>query len=245
MLRHAIAAARAAKARLVLPGNLYNFGPDAGDTVAENAPQHPATRKGQVRVEMEALLATAASDGMRSLVVRAGDYFGPHGPSSWFGNLMVRPGRPVRFIIYPGRRGVGHSFAYLPDLAEAMARLADIEALLAPAEVVHFRGHWLERGEEIAQAIRRVAGVPRAPILPFPALLLYLGAIASPTLREAVEMRYLWHLPLRLDNRKLVSLIGAEPHTQLEAAVRGSLEALGCVPKGERDAPSNASPRAT
>jgi nucleoside-diphosphate-sugar epimerase len=245
MLKHAIAAARAARARLVLPGNLYNFGLDAGDVVAEDAPQHPATRKGRVRVEMEALLAAAAVDGVRSLVVRAGDYFGPHGPSSWFGNLMVRPGRPVRFVIYPGRRGVGHSFAYLPDLAEAIARLAEIEALLAPAEVVHFAGHWLERGEEIAQAIRRVAGVPRAPILPFPPILLYLGAIVSSTLREAIEMRYLWRVPLRLDNRKLVSLIGAEPHTSLETAVRESLEALGCVPPGARDAPSNASPRAT
>jgi nucleoside-diphosphate-sugar epimerase len=230
MLKHAVAAARVARARLVLPGNLYNFGPDAGNVIAEGAPQHPATRKGRVRVEMEALLATAAAEGVRSLVVRAGDYFGPHGPSSWFGNVMVRPGRPVRFVIYPGRRGVGHSFAYLPDLAEAVARLADIEATFAPAEVVHFAGHWLERGEEIAEAIRRVAGVPQAAILPFPRLLLYLGAIASPTLREAIEMGYLWQKPLRLGNHKLVALIGAEPHTPLDQAVRSSLEALGCLP---------------
>jgi nucleoside-diphosphate-sugar epimerase len=243
MLRHAIAGARAAGARIVLPGNLYNYGPNVGDVVAEDAPQHPATRKGRVRVEMEALLAAAAADGVHSLVIRAGDYFGPHGPSSWFGNVMVRSGRPVRFVIYPGRRGVGHSFAYLPDLAEAIARLAEIEATLAPVEVVHFAGHWLERGEEIAEAIRRVAGVPRAPILPFPALLLYLGAIASPTLREAIEMRYLWQKPLRLDNRKLVSLIGPEPHTPLDAAVRASLEALGCEPPTlAPDRPQAASP---
>jgi len=245
MLKHAIAAARAARARLVLPGNLYNFGADAGDVVAEDAPQHPATQKGRVRVEMEALLAAAAADSVRSLVVRAGDYFGPHGPSSWFGNMMVRPGGPVRFIIYPGHRGIGHSFAYLPDLAEAIARLVEIEARLAPAEVVHFAGHWLERGEEIAEAIRRVAGVPQAPILPFPAVLLYLAAPFNETLREAIEMRYLWRVPMRLDNRKLVSLIGAEPHTPLESAVRESLEALGCVPSGARDAPSKASPHPT
>jgi nucleoside-diphosphate-sugar epimerase len=245
MLKNTVAAGRASGARVVLPGNVYNFGPDAGEVLREDAPQHPVTRKGQVRVEMEALLAAAAADGVRSLVVRAGDYFGPHGPSSWFGNLMVRPGRPVRFVIYPGRRGVGHSFAYLPDLAEAIARLAEIEATLAPAEVVHFAGHWLERGEEIAEAIRRVAGVRRTPILPFPALLLFLGAIASPTLREAIEMRYLWRVPLRLDNRKLVSLIGAEPHTPLETAVRTSLEALGCVRPGVRDAAANASPHPT
>ena len=230
MLDNTIAAARANGARVVLPGNVYNFGPDAGAVVAENAPQHPQTRKGQVRVEMEAMLRAAATDGVRSLVVRAGDYFGPHGPSSWFGNVMVRPGRAVRFVIYPGRRGVGHGFAYLPDLAETIARLADIEATLGEAETVHFAGHWLERGEEIARAIRRAAAALGAPILPFPAALLYLAAPLNATLREAIEMRYLWRIPLRLDNRKLVSLIGPEPHTPLDDAVRVSLEALGCLP---------------
>ena len=245
MLRNTIAVARLTGARVVLPGNVYNFGPDAGEVLSEAAPQHPATRKGRVRVEMEALLAAAAVDGVRSLVVRAGDYFGPHGPSSWFGNIMVRPGRPVRFVFYPGRRGIGHSFAYLPDLAEAMARLAEIEATLAPVDVVHFAGHWLARGEQIVEAIRRVAGVPQAPILPFPAALLYLAAPFNKTLREAIEMRYLWRIPLRLDNRKLISLIGAEPHTPLDEAVRASLAALRCMPAGVSDTTSGASPRPT
>jgi nucleoside-diphosphate-sugar epimerase len=245
MLENAIAAARAAGARVVLPGNVYNFGADAGATIAEDAPQHPQTRKGQVRVEMEAMLGAAAASGVRSLVVRAGDYFGPHGPSSWFGNLMVQPGRTVRYVIYPGRRGAGHSFAYLPDLAETIARLADIEATLAAADSVHFAGHWLERGDEVARAIRRVSGVPWAPILPFPAALLYLGAPFSATLREAIEMRYLWRKPLRLDNRKLVSLVGPEPRTPLDVAVRASLEALGCVPRAVKDAANNASLIAT
>ena len=229
MLESSIAAARAGDMRLVLPGNIYNFGRDAGAVLDEHSPQHPATRKGRVRVEMEQRLARAARDGVRSLVVRAGDYFGGHGPSSWFTTAMVRPGKPVRFVIYPGRRDVGHAFAYLPDLAQAIARLAAIEARLAPVEVVHFAGHWLERGVEIAEAIRRVAGTPRAPILPFPAALLYLAAPFSETFAEMIEMRYLWREALRLDNRKLETLIGPEPHTPLDLAVRESLAALGCL----------------
>ena len=234
MLANAIAAARASGARLVLPGNIYNFGPDAGSVLDEHSPQHPVTRKGTIRVTMEGMLAQAARDGVRSLVVRAGDFFGPHGPSSWFSNAMVRPGKPIRAIVYPGQRGVGHAFAYLPDLAETIARLAEIDARLAPAEVVHFAGHWLEPGSDMAASIRRVAGKPRAPILPFPSLLLYLATPFSTTLREMIEMRYLWRVPLRLDNRKLLSLIGAEPHTPLDEAVRCSLEGLGCVLQAAR-----------
>ena len=85
MLAHSIAAAKASGARLILPGNIYNFGPDAGDFVDETAPQHPLTEKGGIRVRMEAMLADASREGVRSLVVRANDFLGPHSPSSWFG----------------------------------------------------------------------------------------------------------------------------------------------------------------
>ena len=229
MLASAIAAAGASGARLVLPGTVYNYGPDAGAVVDEQAPQHPLTRKGRIRVEMEGMMAAAAATGVRSLVVRAGDFFGPHAPSSWFSGAMVRPGNPVRFVIYPGKGGVGHAFAFLPDLAEATARLLAIEAQLPAFETVHFAGHWLEDGADIARSIRRVAGVPRAPILPFPAAILYLAAPFNATFREMIEMRYLWQEPLRLDNRKLQRLIGPEPRTPLDEAVRQSLSGLGCL----------------
>lgn len=242
MLESAIAAAHATGARLVLPGTVYNFGPDAGPVVDERAPQRPLTRKGRIRVAMEERLAHAAEDGVRSLVVRAGDYFGGHAPSSWFSNAMVRPGKPVRFVLYPGRRNIGHSFAYLPDLARAIVRLSTIEARLAPFEVVHFAGHWLLQGGDIAEAIRRAAGTPRAPILPFPAALLYLAAPFSETFRETIEMRYLWRVPLRLDNAKLESLIGPEPRTTLDEAVRASLAALGCLAGEAAERRSNLGP---
>src|SRR5437016_4468473 len=53
MLESTIAAARAAGARIVLPGTVYNFGPEVMPRVRENAEQRPRTRKGAIRVEME------------------------------------------------------------------------------------------------------------------------------------------------------------------------------------------------
>ena len=70
MLKASIAAARSSGARLVFPGNVYNFGPDAWPLVSETSPQNPCSRKGVVRVEMEGLLRSAAGEGVRSLVVR-------------------------------------------------------------------------------------------------------------------------------------------------------------------------------
>ena len=153
MLRNSIEAASASNARLIFPGNLYNFGPDAAPLLSETAPQNPNTRKGRVRSEMEDMLRAAAATGTRSLVVRAGDVFGGHGPSSNFSNVLIKPREPLRAIVYPGPPATGHAWAYLPDYAEAIARLADIEAGLPSFDVFHFGGHWIEPGIELAQSI--------------------------------------------------------------------------------------------
>ncbi len=56
-----------------------------------------------------------------------------------------------------------------------------------------------------------------------------LAAPFVPTLREMMEMRYLWQQPVRLDNRRLLDVLGAEPRTPLEQAVRATLDGLGCL----------------
>jgi nucleoside-diphosphate-sugar epimerase len=77
MLDNTIAAARANGARIVLPGTVYNFGPDAFPDLREASPQNPVTAKGRIRVEMERRLREAASTEVGVLIVRAGDFFGP------------------------------------------------------------------------------------------------------------------------------------------------------------------------
>jgi nucleoside-diphosphate-sugar epimerase len=210
MLANSIDAAKAVGARIVLPGNLYNFGPNAPQPLREDTPQRPSTHKGRIRVEMEQMLREA-----RSLVVRAGDFFGPHAPGSWLSNAVVQPGRELRSIVDPGSNGVGHAWAYLPDLAEGIARLADSDEKLAQHEVIHFRGHWLEDGREMMESL--VGNYSHRTVVRLS--------------REVAEMHYLWQYPLALDNTKLAKLIGAEPHTPLDPAVTLTLQHLGCLPK--------------
>jgi nucleoside-diphosphate-sugar epimerase len=229
MLESSIAAARSARARLVFPGTVYNFGADAFPLIRESSPQHPTTRKGAIRVAMERRLEQASRDGVRVLVVRAGDFFGPTATgNSWFSAGLVKPGTPLRSVTYPGRRDVGHAWAYLPDLGETIARLVEREAELGPFEVFQFAGHWFDSGVEMADATRRVAGVPDAPIRRFPWFAIYALAPFVETFREMLEMRYLWTTPVQLDNQKLVAFLGQEPHTPIETALRETLTELGC-----------------
>ncbi len=224
MLRNAISAAEAVGARLVYPASVYVYGPDAGTLVAEDALQHPRTRKGRIRVEMEAMLHAASVKGLRTLIVRAGDFYGPRAPSSWVSTVLLRDGKTLRRVVTPERPGVGHAWAYLPDLAETVALLADRDAKLADEERLHFGGHFLE-GRGMSNAVRRLLD-GTVPIRPFRWLPVYLGAPFVTFLREVIEMRYLWQVPLRLDNRRLVVLLGQEPHTALDEAVRVSHAAL-------------------
>jgi len=229
MVRATIVAANANGARIILPGTVYNFAPDAGARITEDAPQRPVTRKGRIRVEMEEAVREATRGGAKVLVVRAGDFFGPAAPNSALSWLTMRRGGAVRSVMRPGPVDVGHAFAYMPDLAETVARLIDRENDLADFEVFHFAGHWLARGDGIASSIRRVTGNSKLPILPFPYPLIWALAPFNETFRELLEMRYLWRRPIGLDNSKLVRFLGAEPHTPLDAAMTATLADMGCL----------------
>ena len=224
MLENTIAAARISNARILLPATIYNFGASAPSVVTEDSPQIPTSRKGQVRVEMELKLQKASLEGVRSIVVRAGDFFGPGAGNSWLTRGMVRSRDRARSVYYPGSPDVGHSWAYLPDLAETMARLVDGEHPMSAYEVFHFRGHCFERGVEMAEGACRALSISKDRIKPFPWWAVKLGSPFVNAFREMLEMRYLWQVPLQLGNSKLHTFIGAEAHTPLEAALAATLE---------------------
>lgn len=234
MLDNSIAAARSEGARLLAPGNVYNYGPDARGLIAEDAPQHPQTRKGRIRVALEQRLRDAGQDGVKSVVLRAGDFFGPGGQGSWMGAGVVQAGKPVRTLSYPGPLGVRHAWAYLPDLAEAAAQLLDREAELAAVASFQFGGHALT-GDELVAAFQRVLG-RRPAVRQFPWLAVTAAAPFNETLRELIEMRYLWRETVLMDNARLTALLGAEPHTPIDEALRATLIAFGCL----EDAPARA-----
>jgi nucleoside-diphosphate-sugar epimerase len=227
MLDNTIAAARDSGARILLPGTVYNYGPDALPTIAEDAPQQPVTRKGVIRAEMERRLKES---GLPVLIVRAGDFFGPQAGNSWFAQGLVKPGKPVTAISNPSAPGVGHQWAYLPDVAETMLRLVERGSELPQFASYAMQGHWDEDGTQMVAAIARTVGQPALRATAFPWWLTIVAAPFVPVFRELREMRYLWRHPVRLTNARLLAMLGSEPHTPMDVAVRRTLEGLGCLP---------------
>jgi len=235
MADNAIAASRASGARLVVPGSVYNFAPDSGPSINEDAPQAPATHKGAIRVDVEQRLRRASAAGVKVLVLRAGDFFGPAAPGNAMSFLAQQKRGHISGVYCLGP--AAHAFAYLPDLCETLARLVDAEDRLGAFEVFHFRGHWMADSHSLGEGIRRVAGDPKLPIKSFPWIVVKLAAPFNETYREMLEMRYLWDKPIGLDNAKLVRFLGEEPHTPIDVALTATLVDMGLVedrPTGNR-----------
>lgn len=234
MIDNTIAAAIAQGATIVLPGTVYNFGPDAFPDVTEESLQNPRTRKGAIRVEMERRLRAATVAGARVIVVRAGDFFGPKPGNSWFSQGLITPGRVVTAVNLPGRRGVGHQWAYLPDVARTMVALVARHDALDPFAVFHMAGHWDADGTQMGEAIRRVVarrgGTPPT-LRAFPWWLITLASLFVATFREMRELRYLWREPVRMSNARLKAVLGHEPQTPLDEAIETALEGLECLPR--------------
>ncbi|MCP3709538.1 NAD-dependent epimerase/dehydratase family protein [Paraburkholderia sp. CNPSo 3274] len=236
MIDNTLAAAAAVGATVVLPGTVYNFGPDTFPVLREDSPQQPLTRKGAIRVELERRMQAASEHGVRSIVVRAGDFFGPHVGNSWFAQGIVKRDEPVQVVRQPGTRGVGHAWSYVPDVARTMLELIERRDTLPAFAVFHMAGHWDADGSQFVEAICRVARRHGLKPQSKPFAWAFMRAISPfvTTLRELMEMRYLWSEPLRLDNARLVSELGREPHTPLDEAVEATLMGLNCLGANER-----------
>ena len=237
-LDSAIELANSLDALLLLPGNVYNFGAAMPAVLREDTPQQAQTRKGRIRVAMEKRLRQASEDGqLRSVVIRAGDFFGS-GKGSWF-DLAVTKNLHKGELSYPGAWDVPTAWAYLPDLAQTFERVARCALAepgrFKPFETFHFKGYkltgadWLAALEPLA---REQGWLPSQATLKRGAMPWWLFKAlgwAVPMFRELAEMQYLWHTPHALANDKLEALIGPEPHTPLARAAQSALADLGLL----------------
>ncbi|WP_036142529.1 NAD-dependent epimerase/dehydratase family protein [Luteibacter sp. 9135] len=228
MIDHTIAAARTVGARIVLPGSVYNYGPGTYPLIAEDAPQHPPSRKGEIRVAVEERLEAAAREGVRSLVLRCGDFYGPRSGNNWLAQGILTPGKPLRDIRYPGLPSLRHTWAYLPDVAATLVALLERDDELDTFARFHFGGHVLT-GYALADALRRASGRGELPLRRFPWWMATLVAPFMETMREVRKMRYLWDEEILLDDARLRAFLADVPCTAPETALRTTLQGMGLI----------------
>lgn len=205
---------------LMFPGTIYNY--RAKDrVVSPSLRQDAEAPRGEIRIRLERLLADAAKAGkFQSIIVRAGDFFGPDNRGDWYDQAMLMDYTKGR-IYHLGDLDMRHSWAYLPDLGRAFAVLAERRGELAGNENLHFAGHYVPH-RQIMQAIRATTGKNLA-IRPMPWWLLGAIGLVNPVMRDVYRMRYLWQNEMELTDPRLDALLGENAITPIEEAVGASI----------------------
>lgn len=205
---------------VLYPGNIYNFAASQ-QVVTPDAPQNPETPRGAIRVHTEALLRKAAEAGnFQLLILRAGDFYGPHNVLDWYDQGILREVGKGR-VAMMADAGIGHSWAYLPDLGKAFEKVAWHRAELGQYENFHFAGHFVTHGE-LTETIVKAAPVPLKVVPMAWGTLKMLGLIV-PLLREVIKMRYLWQNTMELKDTRLDAILGPDFGTPVEDAVAATV----------------------
>ncbi len=206
---------------MLFPGNIYNYA--ASDrVVTPDLPQHPQTPRGAIRVRVEESLRAAALRGdIQLLIIRAGDFYGPRTEGDWFDLAMMTGAKKGRVQVL-GTPGVGHSWAYLPDLARAFEAVGAMRSSLGAYENFHFAGHYVT-GEQMGAAIAKTAPVP-VKISRFPHVMVRLIGLVNAQMREVAKMEYLWWHSMELRDPRFDALLGPGFATPFEEAVGATIK---------------------
>ena len=226
-----LAAAQAAGARLVSMENVYMYGRPAGRPLTEDRAHDAHTKKGRVRSRMARdLLAAHGAGRVEVAIGRASDYFGPRGGAqSNLGDRLFPAALAGRTAGVLGDPDQPHTYTYVPDIGEGLAVLGEHPS--APGAVWHLPNDPVTRTtRELVELAYRAAGRPRARLREIPPLLIRLAAIAKPTLRELLEMRYQFEEPFVVDSSRMTTQLGAKA-TPAEQAINETLATYPARPE--------------
>ena len=204
-----IDAAKRSGATLVFPGNVYNFG-NTKEPIREDSRPNPCTRKGQLRVDIEAMLERAANAGFVNVInVRLPDFWGPNvlneGIKPIFENALT--GKAIPWIL---NADIPHQSVYTKDAAEIIARLmlhewTDTARKTPTYQVWNYGGTTLPSMRSWFEQITALTGKPLKTQLYSRFIISTLG-LFMPTLREVKEMLYLYENTILLDDRNVLNL---------------------------------------
>ena len=234
MAENVTAACHANRALHLFPGSVYNFGSPMPAVITEETPQRASTEKGRIRVAMEDLFRREASAGrVRTILLRAGDFFGGKGAGSWF-DLVVASKIAKGVYTAPGPVDLVHEWTYLPDFAAAFVALTERRDLLGAYENLNLPGHAVTDLEMKAAAEKAVGRTLKLASMPW--WVLRAGSPFVPMWKAILSMSYLRFEEHRLASTRLEGIIGTVPHTPLDDAVAQSLADLGLAGAARQEA---------
>jgi len=184
-----VSAAERTGARLIFLDNIYMYGPAPLQVpITEDHPQAPPSKKGRARKATAEILMDAHAAGRAQVTIgRAADFYGPGAANSvLYASFLERivQGKKPQLLMTPQAR---HTFAYAPDIARALIRLADDPG--AAGRAWHLPVGPATTAEDWLGLFNRALGTDLTASYLGPAASRLLG-VFIPIVREVHDMRY-------------------------------------------------------
>jgi nucleoside-diphosphate-sugar epimerase len=207
-----LAAAAGAGAVVVFPESLYSYSePDRPMTEAG-----PRTAQGGKRGVRTELLRARDASPANTVTVVAGDFFGPCVRNSHGGERMVSPVLAGKKLWVIASTDQPHSFTYVPDLAAAMIRAAQMPALWN--KVWHAPTGPAVTQRQLATAFTEAGGAAAPKLGAIPGWALRAMGVFSKDLRELAETLYQFDKPFVMDSAASQAALDLRPTPLPEAA---------------------------
>jgi nucleoside-diphosphate-sugar epimerase len=208
----------------VMLGNLYGYG-SVRVPMTESLPLRPNSAKGRIRAQMW-VDALAANDAGRVRVteVRASDFIGL-GAVSVFTIMASQKVLAAKPALFPADLDAPHSWSGTVDTARALIAVSSDERSWGRAW--HAPTNPAVSPRELAIVFARVAGVREPRLRRMPSWLLRAAALASPTIRELLEMQYQLQKPFVLDSSLTERQFGLAPTALADILHEGLRRAPG------------------
>jgi nucleoside-diphosphate-sugar epimerase len=223
MMRATLAAAKAEDVKLLVHvSTVYPFGRPQTALVAETHPRDPHTRKGRFRkIQEDLVLAADDAAGLRTLVLRLPDFYGPTATNSACAYALknMAKGKPADLL---GPIDTPHEWVFVPDVAPVVADLFARPSAFGTS--YNLAGPGVMSELDFATKLFAAAGRPLRYREASTLLLRALG-VFDPTMRELVEMAYLHETPVILDDSKLHAVLGTIAKTSYDDGIAATVAA--------------------
>jgi nucleoside-diphosphate-sugar epimerase len=218
IMGNAIEACKRANAKLLFFDNVYMYGRVRGP-MTEDTRFNPCSAKGEIRAQVATmLLEEIKAGGLRALIARSADFYGPHARSS-VANILVfanfAKGAKAAWLV---NDAVPHSYSYTPDAAKSLAMLAAAESAWNQTWHVPTAASPPTGQEFIAMAAKEFGVAPKYRVLGRP--LLRLAGLFDSDIRESYEMLYQSDSAYLFDSAKFAKAFAFEPTSYAEGVRR-------------------------
>ena len=178
--------------------------------MTEETPFNPSSRKGEIRAQIATmLLDEMKAGGVRALIARAADFYGPAARTSVANILVFDKLARREKASWLANDSVPHSFTFTPDAGKSLAMLAASETSWNQTWHVPTAAYPPTGKEFIRLGATRFGVEPRHRVLtPF---MLKVAGLFNSDIRELGEMLYQYGSPYVFDSTKFTKAFGFEP----------------------------------